>query len=242
MTIENEDLSGKTILEVGSGRGDTTRRLVALLAGKPGAELVVTDISEKFFAYLRAEFQSNNVQLRFTCTGASELQDISTDSIDFLVCNYTLCAVNSQAGLASLALRRFYEVLKPGGKLFIEEEFPISKQDTPTQKIWAEKWRILKSGMILAGQLPFHEFAPEVLADLCRLAGFEQVKWTEHTEMFKDSGVLDFFQRWLEPILQEMPLESLRAGFTEMAATLKKNAVQAGGMEIPFYRLEAQKA
>ena len=242
MTIEDEDLSGKTILEVGSGRGDTTRRLVDLLEGKANAQLVATDISDTFFEHLRTEFRDRDVQIRFIRTGASELQGISDNSIDYLVCNYTLCAVNSQAGLAVLALRRFYKVLRPGGTLFIEEEFPISKQDTPSQEIWAEKWRILKAGMILAGQAPYNEFAPEILVELCRLAGFEPVEWTEHTEMFKDPRVLEFFQRRLDPLLEELPLESLRAGFSEMAKNLKKDAIQAGGMEIPFYRLVALKS
>jgi len=124
-TIENEDLSGKTILEVSSGRSDTTRTLVDILEGKPSAQLIITDISGKFFEQLSDEFQGRNVQLRFIQTGAHELQDVFDSSIDFLVCNYTLCAVNSQAGLVALALKRFYDVLRSGGKLFIEEEFPI---------------------------------------------------------------------------------------------------------------------
>ena len=133
-SIERENLSDKVILEIGSGRGDTTRKLVELLTGKSNAQLVVTDISDRFFPQLLDEFQSKNIQIRFICTGAYELQGIPNDSMDFLVCNYTLCAINSQAGMATLALRRFWEVLKSGGKLFIEEEFPIERQNTPLQE------------------------------------------------------------------------------------------------------------
>jgi 16S rRNA A1518/A1519 N6-dimethyltransferase RsmA/KsgA/DIM1 with predicted DNA glycosylase/AP lyase activity len=49
MSIENEHLANKVVLEVGSGRGDTTRQLVDLLSGQSGARLIVTDISDKFF-------------------------------------------------------------------------------------------------------------------------------------------------------------------------------------------------
>lgn len=145
-------------------------------------------------------------------------------------------------GLAALALKHFWEVLKPGGKLFVEEEFPIYKQDTPLQEIWAEKWRVLKSSMILAGQSPYNEIAPEVLQSLCQLVGFEKVEWTEHTEMYNDVSVLNFFQKRLDVLLKEIPVESLRVGFTEMAISLRNKAVEAGGMEIPFYRLVAQKS
>lgn len=242
MKIEDEDLTNKLILEVGSGRGDTTRKLVHLLDGKPNAQMIVTDISDQYFPQLRNEFQARNVQIKFICTAAQELQEILNHSVDFLVCNYTLCAVNSQAGLIAMALRRFWEVLKPGGKLFVEEEFPISKQDTPMQEIWAEKWRILKSAMILAGKAPYNEIAPEILAGLCHLAGFEKVEWTEHTEEYHDVEVLDFFQKRLAALLEEMPAESLRAGFTDSAMNLRRKAAQSGGMEIPYYRLVAQKS
>lgn len=124
--------------------------------------------------------------------------------------------------------------------MFIEEEFPINKQDSLTQEIWAEKWRILKSAMILTGKSPYNEIAPEVLKSLCYLAGFESVEWTEYTELYRDVEVLDFFEKRLDVLLKEIPVESLRAGFTAMATDLQKKAVAVGGMETPFYRLVAQ--
>jgi ubiquinone/menaquinone biosynthesis C-methylase UbiE len=211
MSIENEHLANKVVLEVGSGRGDTTRQLVDLLSGQSGARLIVTDISDKFFQQLRDEFQDRDVQIQFIRTGAQELHGILNNSVDYLVCNYTLCVVNSQAGLVALALRRFWEVLKSGSKLFVEEEFPVSKQDTPAQQIWAEKWRILKSGMILAGKFPNNEIEPETLEGLCRLAGFEDTRWTAHTEILRDTKVLDFFQERLDALLTRFPNESLKA-------------------------------
>lgn len=242
MNIESENHSGKVILEVGSGRGGTTRKLVNLLSGKPGARLIVTDLSDKFFQKLSDEFQASDVQVQFICTGGHELRSIPDQAIDYLVCNYTLCALNSEVGLVALALRRFWEVLKFGGKLFVEEEFPISKQDTLSQEVWAEKWRILKSSMILAGQSIYNEISPPVLENLCHLAGFEMVQWTTESELFADLGVLNFFQQRLDTLIKEMPNENLRRGFSEMAVNLRNKATQAGGMEIPFYRLVAQKS
>jgi SAM-dependent methyltransferase len=241
MSIEYENLSGKVILEVGSGRGDTTRKLVDCLSGQPGSQLIITDTSDKFFHLLQAEFKSTAVNIRFIRTGAQALQGIADDSIDFIVCNYTLCAVNSKPGLAVLALKRFWEVMKTGGKLFIEEEFPPHEQDSYVFEIWAEKWRILRSSMILAGKAIFNEIAPDILEDLCYLVGFEQVVWTAHTEFYQGDDVLDFFDKRLDCLMKEMPKEKLRAGFAEMAASLDSKAVQYGGMEVPFYRLTAQK-
>jgi len=239
--IAQENLSGKTILEVGSGRGGTTRKLVDLLLGQPDATLIVTDISDKHFSKLREKFKDKNLQIRFIRTGACELDGIENNSIDYLVCNYTLCAVNSKPGLVTLALRRFWEVLKSGGQLFIEEEFPISKTDTPAQEIWSEKWRILKSLEILTGEFPYTEFSPDTLSGLCRLVGFKDVRWTADTEMFKGAEVLAFFQKRLDTILPRLPNNHLQAGFAQIASNLQEKAVRTGGMEIPYYRLTARK-
>ena len=109
---EDETLCGRTVLEVGSGRGSSTRELVDLLSGQPGATLIVTDVSDSHFPRLRQELAGRGVELHFVRTGACELDGIENRSIDLLVCKYTLCAVNAHAGRAALALNRFREVLR----------------------------------------------------------------------------------------------------------------------------------
>lgn len=241
MSIEDEHLANKVVLEVGSGRGDTTRKLVDLLTRQSGSQLIATDISDRFFQELKTEVENRDIQIRFVCTSAHELNDIPNNSVDYLVCNYTLCAVNAQDGLAILALRRFWEVLKNGGRLFVEEEFPFDKQTTPVQEIWAGKWRILKSAMILTGKLPFNEISPDILCDLCRLAGFEDAYWTAHTATYTLPGALDFFHSRLNSLLKHLPNESLQTGFADMANALCTQAIEVGGMEVPYYRLNAKK-
>ena len=138
MRIDIEELTGKHVLEVGSGRGDTTRALVALLSKYSGTTLTVTDISDTHFQQLQKEFSNLPVRIRFIKTDACSLSGITSDSKDYVVCNYTLCAINAQSGQAALALKRFWDVLRTGGKLFVEEEFPIDKKDNPAQGIGAK--------------------------------------------------------------------------------------------------------
>lgn len=52
MDIAQENLAGKVVLEVGSGRGGTTRKLADLLSGQPGTVLIATDISDRHFQQL----------------------------------------------------------------------------------------------------------------------------------------------------------------------------------------------
>ena len=240
MNIITEELAGKVVLEVGSGRGGTTRKLVEVLSGQPGACLIVTDKSDAHFQRLREAFQEEPVPIRFVCTEAQELAGIDNGSVDYLVCNYTLCAINAQVGQGVLALQRFREVLKTGGRLFVEEEFPINLVETSGQVIWAEKWRILKSATLLAGGFPYTEFAPETLADLCRVVGFRGVEWSGASEVYEGVEGLGFFEQRLEKLLAQLPNDSLRVSFERQAALVRQQLEQVGWMEVPFYRLTAQ--
>jgi SAM-dependent methyltransferase len=242
MDLSQQDLAGKTVLEVGSGRGGTTRRLADLLAPHPGARLIVTDISDAHFPELREELHGGPLGVEFLRTDACELAGVDNHSVDYLVCSYTLCAINAQPGRAALALQRFQQVLRPGSWLLVQEELPIDRAGTPAQEVWAAKWRILKAATIVAGGSPFAEFAPETLAGLCRLAGLSHVEWEADSELLTGSDVLAFFQRRLDMLLPRLPNDALRAGFECWARELWERAASAGGMEVPYYRLAAHRA
>jgi SAM-dependent methyltransferase len=242
MNLEQIDFSGKTVLEVGSGRGDTTRQLVELLVGQPGAVLFVTDISGAYFPQLKAQFQGCDLCIHFIQTDACLLETIPVGSVDYLVCNYTLCAINGEGGRLSLALSKFFEVLAPGGWLAVEEEFPIQQANTPAQAVWADKWRVLKAAITLTGGTPYQEIAPADLQSLCSQVGFVEVGWSPASSYFSGGAALDFFRERLDRLLPYLPNDDLRTGFYKLADTLLEKARQAGGFEIPYYSLTALKA
>jgi SAM-dependent methyltransferase len=241
MDITTENLSGKVVLEIGTGRGSTTRYLVDLLSRFEGAALVATDVSGRHLAALQREFKDGPVPVQFLQTSATRLNGIADGSVDFVVCNYTLCAINAIPGDALFALRRFFEVLKEGGSLYVEEEFPIQHARGLAQEVWAEKWRALKAATVAAGGMPYVEFQPSVLASLCRIAGFDSVDWKEDTCRFDGANVLDFFHKRMERLQPRLPDKTLRAGFRSWAERVQDKAAKAGGMEVPYYHLQAQK-
>ncbi len=106
-------------------------------------------------------------------------------------------------------------MLRPGGWLFVEEEFPIDQAATPPQEVWAEKWRLLKAATVAGGGSPYTEFHPQDLADLCRLAGLGGVEWSADKTIYQGAGILDFFQARLERLLPRLPNDVLRAGFAK---------------------------
>lgn len=241
-SIADLDLTDRVVLEVGCGRGETTRALVERLSRCPGASLIATDISDAHFDRLGEEFRAAPIPVKFVRTGARELAGIDDGSADVIVCNYALCAVDARAGEAVLALERFREVLKAGGWLFVEEEYPIDVAGTPQQRVWAKKWRILKAAVLLAGVgSPYTEFMPGTLAEMCRLVGFRDVAWTAAVRGYHGPEALDFFQDRLEWLLPEVGNDELRVGLQAAATALRKEAERVDGMEVPYYRLSARK-
>ena len=235
------DLSGKTILEVGSGRGDTSRELVKHLAGQPGARLNLTDISDAHFAALAQEFADAGVQTEFIRTSALKLAGIKSASIDLLVCSFTLCAVNAISGQGTLALQRFYEVLKPGGELFIREELPIYMAANPAQQIWQEKWAILRALQLLTGNKPWQEYQPDVLQALVEIIGFKDVDYEDQLSVHTNPNTLDFFSRRAEMLLAELHPAEFSDAFQTRISSLHAAFKQVGMMEVPWYELRALK-
>lgn len=202
---------------------------------------MVTDISDQHFAKIGQDIGADGIESEFIQTDACDLTGVEPGSIDLLVCNYALCEISARPGRGVLALQRFLEVLRPGGHLHIEEEYPITAASSPPQNIWAVTWRILKSVVVLVERrMPTAEYEPDVLCAICESLGFEDVTAESRSRM--DSA------RWLHPRihmlkqrLPGLPNENLRAGFVELMQELQQRADKVGRVEIPVYQVSARK-
>lgn len=240
MRFETLDLTNKTVLEVGSGRGETTRKLAWQMVGK-GGRLIVTDISDGHFEGLRSELAPLDLRVDFIRTSGLKLAGIRLTSIDLVVCNYTLCAINAIVGQGELALRKFYEVLKPGGSLYLEEELPQYMAANPAQNMWAEKWQLIKAAQIISGARPFNEYQPDVLEDLTAACGFEEIKVSDAISTLPVSEWMDFFRSRFDNLLKDIGNETMVSALKDAADQFSIKAQQVGYMEAPYIILTAKK-
>ena len=235
------NLNNKTILEIGTGRGDTTRYLVSLLSKSRNCRLITTDICDSHFKELKNELKNYPVNIEFIKTDACSLEGIKSESVDYLICNYTLCAINSKPGCETIALNKFKEVLKTGGLLYIEEEFPINNIVNKMEEIWSLKWKLLKSCTTLLGKDTYNEIEPEVLKKILDILHFNQIEYITNSYILSGENCLDFFMLRLNKYIKEIKNENYINYLEEMSTILKRKASEAGGMEIPSYTLTAVK-
>lgn len=239
--VFGECLDGKTILEVGTGRGGTTKDLISLLSKFKNCHLITTDIADDHFKELSKDFKNCKVDINFIKTDACCLEGIKDESIDYIICNYTLCAINSMPGCEVLALNKFKSVLKKDGLLYIQEEFPVNHIENQMQEIWSKKWKILKSCTSLLGGGTYNEIEPEVLKSILVILGFNNVKYKSEVYQIFGEDCLEFFKLRLNRFIRQFENRTYAKALKEMSTSIQKKATKAGGMEIPFYRITAQK-
>jgi ubiquinone/menaquinone biosynthesis C-methylase UbiE len=211
------------------------------MAGQPGAEFIVTDIDDSYFTQIGQELEALGIAHRFIRTDACQLDGIAPESIDFVVCNFVLCAVNAEVGSGTIALDNFYSVLKPGGKLYLREEYPIYAAKGPDQEVWALMWRVIKSArMISSPYLATTEYRPEVLKRLCEIVGFEDINWIP--EVIQND--LSWFVPRMELLTKMMPdFPNPQVGkmYLAMASDIRQRAAARNSVEIPRYSMVATK-
>lgn len=241
LQLQGEDLDNKTILEVGCGQGYSVRPIAVALTRAQGAELILTDINDSYFGKIGHELDGIGVKHRFIHTDACRLAGIGPCTVDFITCSFVLCAVNADTGSGTIALEKFHSVLKPGGKLYIKEEYPLHTACGVGQECWARTFQLMKSARILSSphQLTT-EYRPEVLSRLCEIAGFRVLSCSDDLTR---TGSAEFMARLnvLQRMLPDFPDQRTAKAFTLLADEVRQHAEEVEWVEIPRYDLVVEK-
>ena len=116
------DLHGKTVMDIGSGTGYFSSRLV-----RAGAKVICADIDERFLNYIREraireEFQEEKIELRHVLHDSPQLKE---NEVDLVLIVNTYHHIEDRVSY----LKEVLNGLKPNGKLtiidFNKEELPV---------------------------------------------------------------------------------------------------------------------
>ncbi len=172
----------RSVLEVGSGLGVLTSEVAR---SNPRAEIVGVEYSQ---AQLKKAATYGLPNLRFVQGDAHRLR-FDDDRFDVVYCRWLLEHVSDPGGV----LREMRRVLKPGGKIFVEEnDVSLQRYDPPAPQ--AEKlWSLVAQLQVKLGGDPL---IGSKLFGLLTTSGFEEVDLTLAPEVYASGS--PGFSIWIE--------------------------------------------
>jgi SAM-dependent methyltransferase len=170
---------GDTLLDVGTGDGLIAFGALERLG--PSGQVIFSDISQDLLDHCRAAAAAEGLldQCRFVLASADRLTDIADASVDVVTTRSVLIYVKNKAA----ALREFYRVLRPGGRLSLFEPINVLMHDpdrfggydvTPVQAA-AAKLRAFYESLQPLGTDPMVDFDERDLGRHAEQAGFPVV-------------------------------------------------------------------
>jgi len=172
---------GDTVLDVGTGDGLIAFGALERLG--PSGHVVFSDISQDLLDHCRQAAAAEGLldRCRFVLTSADSLTGVADRSVDVVTTRSVLIYVKDKAA----ALREFYRVLKPGGRVSLFEPINVlmslatpdlfSGYDVTPVRAQAAKVRALYESIQPPGEDPMLDFDERDLLRHAQDAGFAEI-------------------------------------------------------------------
>ncbi len=188
--------AGMTLIDVGAGEGLVAFRAIDRIG--PSLRVVLTDLSAPMLRYAESVATKRNVraQCTFLKCPADNLAGIADASADVVTTRAVLAYVVDKAA----ALREFFRILKPGGRLSIAEPIlqdeafyamalrrRIEDQTRPVERFLAllHRWKAAQfpDTKDAAANSPIANYSERDLLNLVRAAGFAEIHLQLHIDV-----------------------------------------------------------
>ena len=130
------DLTGKDVLQL-SCAGDASQAFSLKILG---ANVTACDFSPVAIDIARENAVKHGLQVEFVVADSQRLEGIPDNSYDWVHADYNLWYYED----LPLACRNWHRVLRPGGRLFLHEEHPITAWCL-TRDDETDRWRVQQS-------------------------------------------------------------------------------------------------
>jgi arsenite methyltransferase len=188
--------SGMILADVGAGEGLVAFRAIDRIG--PSLRVILTDISAPMLRYAESVAQQRNVstQCAFLECSAENLTGIADSSVDVVATRAVLAYVTNKKA----ALREFYRILKPGGRISINEPIlqdeafyaralrrRVEDQSQPGDRFLTllHRWKAAQfpDTEEACAKSPIANYSERDFLNLVREAGFAEIHLQLHIDM-----------------------------------------------------------
>jgi len=242
---EGIDLNNKVVLEGGTSWGNTTRIIAnKIIENNWNTKLISVDIDDSHFNEIEQDVKKSYAQLELRKGDLSNLDFIPDQSIDVVICNYTMSSVNQFPLRVVKALKELYRVLKVGGQILITEEMPLWSIDNREYSYWSKRSRIIKSISVLKAMAHFNEIYPNDLEESLKIVGFNNIECQQFKEKINAELATKFLDKRKQTLIKgsnDLENENVTKGFVEITEKLVKEFEGTEEFPAPAYIIKGKK-
>jgi len=237
--LDSIDLSDATIMDAGTGAGNTTLLLATRLAEAGGkGKIISVDIDPVIFPAVREKLGELARFVEFVEADLTSMPQFKAESFDLVVSTGTLCALNNRPLKALRGLAEFHRVLKKGGRLVISEEYPLPRATKPEEEVQVMHWQLYKSVAELVEGEHWTEIYPEELEFAASLVGFREIEWSRFEGAPLRKVAMEEWKEVMPKLMNRIEDEQTRRAFLFLVSKIYGSFREQGGLSPPSYMMK----
>jgi SAM-dependent methyltransferase len=238
--LKDINLRRLLIVDAGTGAANTTLWLAQKLKEADGGRIISIDNDAEVFPDAKAKLSDFRNVVEFLRADLT-LVPIGNESVDLIVCHATMCAINDRPLKAVRALSEFYRILKKGGWLIIDDEYPLPKASKPEQEVQVKRWQTYKAIAELVNGEHYTEIYPEELEFAAKLVGFKNVELKKFEGGPLSEEAMNEWKEEMPGLINEIEDEDLKTAFRKIVERIWKRYKEQGGIFPPYYVMRMKK-
>jgi len=238
--LEGKNLQNLVVMDAGTDAANTTFWLAQKLKVAGGSRIISIDHDQEIFPDAKKKLGELTKPVDFVTADLTCIP-IKNGSIELIVCHATMCAINDRPLKAVKALSEFFRVIKKGGWLLIDEEYPLPKVLTPKEEVQVKRWQTYKALAELVEGDHYTEIYPEELEFTAKFAGFKDIEWKSFEGGPLSEEVMNEWSEAMSKMLNEIDDEDLKAAFRKIVERIWEEYLNHGGVFPPYYVMRMRK-
>ena len=239
--LKGISLHGLLVMDAGTGAANTTLWLAKELKEAGGGRIISIDIDPETFSDAKRKLGELADMVEFIKADLTCMPQIKNESVDLIVCHATICAVNNRPLKAVKALSEFYRVLKKGGWLIIDDEYPLPKPSKIEEEVQVKRWQTYKSVAEIVDGEHYTEIYPEELEFTAKIVGFKDIELQKFEGGRLSEEAMSEWREEMREMINRIDDEDLKAAFQKAAERIWTAYKERGGVFPPYYVMRMRK-